>query len=63
MVSVSVRVMFNLRFRYSVRVSVKDRVRVRVRKKSICMNFMKCFCVKHTCVSLMIHCCWRYVQV
>ena len=63
MVSVSVRVMFNLRFRDSVRVSVKDRVRFRVRMKRICMNFMKCFCVKRTCVSLMIHCCWRCVQV
>ena len=61
MVSVSVRVMFNLRFRDGVRFSVRDRVRVR--KKRICMNFMKCFCVKRTCVSLMIHCCWRCVQV
>ena len=47
---VRVRVMFRVRVRVSVRVSV--RVRVRVRKKRIFMNFLKCFCVKRTCVSL-----------
>ena len=45
------KVRFRLRVR--VRVSVRLRFRVRVRvKKIMCMNFMKCFCVKYTCLSL-----------
>ena len=52
MVRFRVRVSFRLRLRFKVRVIVRVRVRFMVRKKRICMNFMKCFCVKRTCVSL-----------
>ena len=44
-----------IRLTDSVRVRLRLRVRVRVRvrvTKKICMNFMKCFCVKRTLVSL-----------
>ena len=59
-VSVKVRVRLSVRFsvrvrlRLRVRIRVCVRVRVRVRKKRICMNFMKCFCVKHTFLSEVI---------
>ena len=51
-VRVIVRVRFGLRVRFSVTVMLRLRVRVRVSIKRICTNFMKCFCVKLTYVSL-----------
>ena len=38
---------------FRARFIVRVRVRVRVRKR-ICMNFMKCFCEKLTCVTLIL---------
>ena len=49
-VRVSVRVRVMVRLRARVRDSVRDRVRVR--KERMCMNFIKYFFEKRTCISL-----------